>query len=206
MRTTTYTIQASVSDNTGGSGVARVRFFADQLNGSARFEATDTAAPYEASWPVPAVCNAPFAVSVEATDVCGNLTSGAPAFITVSTSCASPAPPSADATRLTWTSVLQVKDGWGQVVLNGGYASYPTEGRSLGDGEARAGENRIEAQLVRSARQPGTWTFDLAGQVQPGTVRVLAGQAVSVGAESVTFRVQGEPGERVVFTFRPARP
>jgi hypothetical protein len=37
--------------------------------------------------------------------------------------------------------------------------------------------------------------------VAAGTIRVIAGEAVTVAATSVTFRLRGTPGERVAFTF-----
>lgn len=40
----------------------------------------------------------------------------------------------------------------------------------------------------------------------PRALRVVAGDVVQLAAESLTFRLQGRPGERVVFTFRAERP
>ena len=40
-----------------------------------------------------------------------------------------------------------------------------------------------------------------AKQVVPGSLRVIAGEVVSILPASVTFRLHGETGERVVFTF-----
>ena len=82
--TASYTLKATASD---GSGVASVRFSADQLRGSARFSADDTSSPFEQAWSVPAVCGERFAIAVEARDACGNLTSAPARFVTVRRSC-----------------------------------------------------------------------------------------------------------------------
>jgi hypothetical protein len=67
---------------------------------------------------------------------------------------------------------------------------------------SRPGRNRAEAPLVDSGGQAGTWRFTLAaGAVAPGSLRVLAGEAAALGADTVAFRLRGRPGERVVFTF-----
>ena len=37
---------------------------------------------------------------------------------------------------------------------------------------------------------------------RPESLRVVAGDVVQLAGDSVTFRLQGRPGERVVFVFR----
>ena len=64
--------------------------------------------------------------------------------------------------------------------------------------------NRIEAQLVRGG-QPGTWTFELLGGYEPGSLRALAGRAHVTGSGRIVFQLAGLPGERAVFVFRSAR-
>jgi PKD repeat protein len=68
-----------------------------------------------------------------------------------------------------------------------------------------AGETIVEA--VVAGGRAGTWRFEAAdaGAVEPGSLRVIAGDALSVGPASVAFRVG--PDTRVVFAFRTrARP
>ena len=67
-----------------------------------------------------------------------------------------------------------------------------------------AGENRVEAVLVEAAGKPGLWRFDLmnAEAVVPGSLRVVAGEVVSIASSSLTFRLRGVAGERIVFTFQ----
>ena len=63
------------------------------------------------------------------------------------------------------------------------------------------GENRLEALLLDVAK--GTWTLDLSGiaGLERGSLRVLSGNAVSVGPDSVVFRLSGRAGERISLAF-----
>jgi hypothetical protein len=101
------------------------------------------------------------------------------------------------------SSELDVADGEGQVVTNGLAASAVRAGLAAMTTEARPGMNRVEAVLVRGAGRPGTWRFDFSGQnaFKAGSLRVIAGTVVLVTGDAVVFRLQGRPGERVVFTF-----
>jgi hypothetical protein len=205
----TYTIRASAED-AGGSGLARVRFFADQLDGSARFAADDTTAPYEAAWPVPSACGGRFAVSVDAIDNCGNIVSTPAAFVTVNRGCGGRAEVASG--RVAWVSQLDVAGGAAQVTVNGFPGGTLGSGRLGGEVAALQGENRVEAVLVRGAGAPGTWRFELGGGVEPGSLRVLEGRPVTLSGTSLAFRVDGRTGERIAFLFRarfcegPGRP
>jgi PKD repeat protein len=140
--------------------------------------------------------------------------------ITVTSTAPPPYPGPAMVRRITWLSELDVPGGRGQVVFHGqgASASYPGPGTAhgiaylpephvaLGDWDA-APTVRVEAQLVDAREQAGTWRFELdpgakAALVQPGSLRVVAGTVAEVQPTAVTFRVNGQPGERVVFTFR----
>ena len=98
---------------------------------------------------------------------------------------------------------LEVPDGEGQVVMNGRVASAVRPGLAAMAAQGRTGVNRVEAVLVRGAGRPGTWRFDFSGQavVKPGSLRVVAGTVALITGDAVVFRLQGKPGERVVFTF-----
>ena len=103
----------------------------------------------------------------------------------------------------TLVSELGVPGGAGQVVANG-EAAFPRAGRSPLAIRLKRGENRVEATLVE-ARSGGTWRFELGGRAglpARRPLRVVAGEVVQLAADSVTFRLQGRPGERVVFAFR----
>jgi hypothetical protein len=106
--------------------------------------------------------------------------------------------------RLAWASDLSLEDGAGQVIANGQSAVFASRGRSTAVASGRRGDNRIEAQLVRASGKPGTWRFELAptATLQPGSIRVIAGEVVSLTDDTVTFRLNGQPGERIVFTFK----
>jgi hypothetical protein len=113
--------------------------------------------------------------------------------------------------RLVLSTALAVPEGEGQVVMNGSSASAVRQGlvattvADAGPGapEGRRGVNHVEAVLVRGGGRPGTWRFELSGQasVKPGSLRVIAGAVALITGDSVVFRLQGNPGERVVFTF-----
>jgi len=103
-----------------------------------------------------------------------------------------------------WSSDLAVDGGRLQVVVNGSATSFPARGRAYGVASLVEGENRVEAVLVESAGRAGLWRFDLMSSqaVVPGSLRVIAGDVVSIASNSVTFRLRGESGERIVFTFQ----
>jgi hypothetical protein len=102
----------------------------------------------------------------------------------------------------TWVSQLEVPGGRGQVVLNGSEAQFPAAGRAPLSVRPRAGDNRVEAQLVQAQGRAGLWRFELAGdRAVAGSLRVIAGQVALVTGDVVVFRLKGQPGERVVFTF-----
>jgi len=86
--------------------------------------------------------------------------------------------------------------------VNGSEVSYPGPGRAEVTAAVHAGTNTVEVLLVDAAGRSGTWAFTLAsGAVRPGTIRVVAGDAVAVGAQGLLLRLHGRPGERAVFSF-----
>jgi hypothetical protein len=103
---------------------------------------------------------------------------------------------------VTFTSELDLAGGQGQVVVDGSNATFQARGTESGTLDATAGIHRIEATVVSADGKPGTWRFRLAGPVRPGSLRVIAGAALTAGADEVLFRLAGSPGERLVFTFR----
>jgi hypothetical protein len=88
--------------------------------------------------------------------------------------------------------------------VNGGRSSFPARGRSYGTAASVEGANRVEAVVVVGSGKPGLWRLELLtmSAVAPGTIRVIAGEPVQISSTSVTFRLQGRAGERVVFTFQ----
>ena len=105
--------------------------------------------------------------------------------------------------RVAFSSQLDVAGASGQVVVNGSTAVFAGTGRSAAMAVGRRGENRIEAQLVQGGAA-GLWRFELGStaSLEPGSLRVVAGNVALVTGDAVVFRLTGRPGERVVFTFR----
>jgi len=145
-------------------------------------------------------------VQAYARDNCGNETYSPAVQVIVNNTgpCASVEADAAFAkasSSATLVSELAVPGGAGQVVANG-EAVFPRAGRSPLAVRVRPGSNRVEATLVE-ARSGGTWRFEVGAMsgYRLETLRVVAGEVVQLDAESVTFRLRGRPGERVVFAF-----
>ncbi len=115
--------------------------------------------------------------------------------------------PTGAARRLAWASELDVEGGAGQIIANGQSAVFAGRGRSTAVATGRRGDNRVEAQLVQGSGRPGTWKFELSGtsSFQQGSLRVIAGDVALITSDSITFRLKGTPGERVLFTFKTQR-
>jgi hypothetical protein len=106
-------------------------------------------------------------------------------------------------TAVNWVSDLSL-DGRLQIVLDGA-VSVAGRGRTYGALARPREARRVEATVTEAAGKPGLWRFDLVDASGAETrIHVVAGEAVSVTGSSVTFRLQGKPGERVAFTI--ARP
>lgn len=194
----TTTVSATATDPVG---VSFVNFFADCYSNRTSI-GTATAPPYSVSWsPGRTGCFfGPATVIAQAHNSCGGVGSGS---VNVDVSCQSGKAPVGSA-RVSVTSQLAVAGARGQVFLNGAIVSAPAQGRSMALGDARRGENRVEAQLVASGGRPGTWRFELgANQVfQPGSLRALSGEVAEASSEAIVFRLSGKTGERLAFTFR----
>jgi hypothetical protein len=99
-------------------------------------------------------------------------------------------------------SELDVPGGRGQVVVDGAQAVFPGPGTAAYPLALAPGPHRFEAILVDAQGEAGLWRFHLATLgVAPGSVRVVAGDVAELGPDQVAFRLAGQPGERVVFTF-----
>ena len=112
---------------------------------------------------------------------------------------ATPLQPAASA----WRSILDAPGARGTVRV--GTQSFAAESgeRLL---ELPPAEETIVEAVVASPRA-GTWRFEAqdAGAIEPGSLRVIAGDALSVGPSAIAFRIGRDA--RVVFAFRTrARP
>jgi len=62
----------------------------------------------------------------------------------------------------------------------------------------------VDAQLIEAGGEPGTWRFEVEdGAVEPGSLRVSSGEVALVTPTSVAFRLKGQRGEKIAFTYRP---
>jgi hypothetical protein len=69
----------------------------------------------------------------------------------------------------------------------------------------RVGDNAVEAYTTTPMEEnPGFWSFDFSGAAGfvPGSIKVQSGQAASVSANIVVFRLSGTAGERIRFTYQ----
>jgi hypothetical protein len=154
--------------------------------------------PFSVVWDDAQSCQC-YELVANAVDNCGNERQESNFFCTFDT-CSKSVDRVAE---LTWISDFGVPGATAQLVLNGANAFFPASGRGTGRAILKAGEQRLEGQLVGGGR-PGTWRIELSGEsaIARGSIKVLAGDAIAVEGSSVTFRMQGRPGERVVITFR----
>jgi len=190
-------------------GVREVTLSAEEQGGTRTAAIATLLGPgpkFQATWAVPA-CEGPgdrWYIYAEAVDGCDRATRERVMVRRRGSNCQAPASapaPAGDAPSLVWTSELAVAGGRGQVIANGVEVVFPGPGRSDLALPARAGRNSVEAVLVEG-EGPGTWRFTLAsGAIRPGSLRVVAGEAVAVGPETVAFRLRGHPGERAIFAF-----
>ena len=143
-----------------------------------------------------------YRITADATG-CGGNTTSAPGF-TFGSACTFNASDGPGQQRIAgWSSDLSVAGGRLQVVVNGAAPTFPGRGRATGIANLVNGENRIEAVLVESAGKAGLWRIDFnpPESIAEGSLRVISGEAVLLGASSATFRLSGREGERIVFTF-----
>lgn len=186
------TIVASASDDVG---VTEVEFLVD---GSVI--STDTSPPYAALWNTLSVPNGSHVLTARARDACGNATLSSPVTVTVFNLLLASGSGRA---RLRWTSQLDVAGGSGQVVVNRTALAFVGAGPVSATGDVAQGEQVVEAWLVSGEGRPGVWRF---GFDSPSGIRLairpIAGDVVQLTPTGVSFRLQGRPGERIVFGLR----
>ena len=69
--------------------------------------------------------------------------------------------------------------------------------------QALIGNNTIEARLISRIATPGRWRFNFNStqNFTPGSLSIISGQLLSLGTNSITFRVTGDPSETILFRF-----
>jgi len=117
-----------------------------------------------------------------------------------------PAADSAAAGAPTLRSALGVRGGRGDIALNGSSVLTAREGEGRVALHPQPGDNLVEARLLEGATS-GTWQFDIVGlgRLETRALRVVSGELVAVGPDSISFRLSGRAGERVAFTWTAAR-
>lgn len=98
------------------------------------------------------------------------------------------------------TSHLDVPNARGQVIFDGAHMSLERGSRRQLAPRPAVGRHRVEAVLVSAAGKPGTWGFEVVG-IRHGSLQVAAGTVVRLTGNSVVFRLDGRPGERIAFVF-----
>jgi len=144
-----------------------------------------------------------YRIDAVATNSCGQSATASGTFQQANYFCTGGYPTFNDAQRaFAWESDLGLEGGRLQLVVNGAAVSYVESGRAYGMNAVSEGANHVEATLVDGSKA-GQWTFNfLAAQaIAPGSIRVIAGDALAVSDNSITFRLKGTPGERIAFTF-----
>jgi hypothetical protein len=205
--------EASASDSTtGNNGVVLVEYKVNYPGPTqAILGPVTSGSPWAYDWTESAVnaylgtrCAGFLEVQAYAQDSCGNATYSAKTQVIVNNTgtCVPDQAPGASAAIATIVSDLGAPGGSGQVVAND-QASFPRTGRNPLAVRVAPGDNRVEATLVE-ARAAGTWRFELGGVpgFRPESLRAVAGEVLQLAGDSVTFRLQGKAGERVVFVFR----
>jgi hypothetical protein len=135
---------------------------------------------------------------------CGGAASSAPGYSFSQNNCFRSAGAGQGQQRIVgWSSDLAAEGARLQVVVNGAAPAFPGRGRATGIANLVNGENRVEAVTVESAGKAGLWRIDFSPpeSIVEGSLRVISGDAVLLGASSATFRLSGHEGERIVFTF-----
>jgi hypothetical protein len=211
---------ATATDPAPGSGIREVAFSYQYCPGGACGGevaiGTDNTgpSPYTIVWATQPSCSAApedrFRILARAIDNCGNVSDVAPVDVrSVGRGCFRAAA-AATSSAAAWLSDLQAAGARGQVVVDGAQVVFPSGGTESFATPLGAGPHRFEATLVDERggdgrRGGGTWRFDLSSlRLTAGSLRIVAGEAVQLGADVVVFRLRGRAGERVVFGFEVA--
>ena len=108
---------------------------------------------------------------------------------------------------LTWNVDLEAPGAVGQVVMDGQLLVAESGRRVQQQTRSREGEVALSGSIVRADGKAGTWRFEAqqGEAIEPGSLRVLQGDVALLTPTAVVFRVKGESGERVSFSYRQRR-
>jgi hypothetical protein len=188
-------IQADASDNVG---IAFVEFIAFPGEGAPEFLGSVKNPPYRVSWEPDDICGR-YDIVARAVDVCENEAEDT-AEVNLDIDCFIGAA-GVSTTSLGLTSDLRLAGGSGRVVINGRGSLPAGAGPWRASVGLQAGENLVEALVVEGRGRSGSWRFELGGGIEPGSLRVDAGEVTLVTENAVVFRVNGRAGERLAFRF-----
>jgi len=108
---------------------------------------------------------------------------------------------------LTWSIDLDDPGAIGQAVVDGHVVVAASGQRAQQAGRTREGEAVVAATLIKADGKPGTWRFEAqpGESIEPGSLRVLQGDVALLTPTAVVFRLKGNAGERVSFSYRLRR-
>jgi len=108
---------------------------------------------------------------------------------------------------LTWSIELDAPGAVGQSIVDGQVVVAESGRRAQQPARSREGEVVVAGHLVRADGKPGTWRFEAqqGESIEPGSLRVLQGDVALLTPTAVVFRLRGEAGERVSFSYRLRR-
>jgi len=108
---------------------------------------------------------------------------------------------------LAWDIALDVPGAIGQSVVDGQVVVAESGRRAQQMARSREGDAVVAATLIKADGKPGTWRFEaLPGEsIEPGSLRVLQGDVALLTPTAVVFRLKGNAGERVSFSYRLRR-
>jgi non-ribosomal peptide synthetase component E (peptide arylation enzyme) len=109
--------------------------------------------------------------------------------------------------NLTWNVTLDVPGAIGQAVVDGQVVVAESGRRAQQMARRREGEAVVAANLVKADGKPGTWRFEAeqGEAIEPGSLRVLQGDVALLTPTAVVFRLKGNAGEQVSFSYRLRR-
>jgi len=108
---------------------------------------------------------------------------------------------------LAWSIDLDAPGAVGQAVVDGQVVVAASGQRAQQLGRSREGAAIVTATLLKADGKPGTWRFEAqpGESIEPGSLRVLQGDVALLTPTAVVFRLKGEAGERVSFSYRLRR-
>jgi len=181
-------VVATATDNVG---ITRVEF---RVDGN-RF-ATLTNPPFSVLWNTTTVANGSHVLTTRAFDACDNSTVSGGVTVNVLNLLADG---TSDSRVL--TSELRLQGGAAQLVVGRQAVHFVREGTAALSVPKVQRELWLELTVVGATGGPGEWRVGLMGAART-SVRVLAGEILAQEPGSVTLRLDGTAGERVVVVFR----